>query len=399
VDDGLASAEAAFAEEDDPWGRAILAMLEAWAPRSKVSPDGPAPASVEIRLAAAERAAAGFRRLGAGVLEAWARGLAALALAETGADDAREAALSAESFARSTGTPGARLLAYLAMAAAEPARSDEYSDLAAAMRVETGLLAAPAASPAVPPGVRPWDAPSAAPEEGLRVRTLGRFALEVDGRRVSLDGVKPRARAVLRFLALHVEGGAHREVICEALWPETDAQTGARSLHVAISTLRGAFVAALGPDGARVITRDGDAYRLAVLPESVDLWRFDRALSVGRAARGRGEAVGTAFGLALELYGELLPEDGPAEWVVDHRERCRAGAVEAARAIAEDALAMGDLGAVVRACRSGLAIDRYQDSLWRLLIDAREQAGDAGAASRDRREYAAVLDGLGVLDR
>jgi DNA-binding SARP family transcriptional activator len=398
ADDGLAAADAAFAEavfaeEGDPWGRAILAVLQAWAPAST---SGARPAdTAEVRLAAAERAAVGFRRLGAGVPEAWARGLAALALAEAGADDAREAASSAESFARSTGTPGARLLAYLAMAAAEPARAVEYSDLAAAMRVETGLRAAPA----VPPSVRPWEAPAAAPDEGLRVRTLGGFALESDGRRVSLDGVKPRARAVLRFLALHVEGGVHREVICEALWPETDAQTGARSLHVAISTLRGALVAALGPDGARVITRDGDAYRLAVLPESVDLWRFDRALSAGRSARGRGEAARAAFGLALELYGDLLPEDGPAEWVVDHRERCRAGAVEAARALAEDALAMGDARAVVWACRAGLAIDRYQDSLWRLLIDAREQAGDAGAATRDRLEYAAVLDGLGVLER
>jgi len=34
-------------------------------------------------------------------------------------------------------------------------------------------------------------------------------------------------------------------VICEALWPDSDAQTGARSLHVAISALRGAFVAAV----------------------------------------------------------------------------------------------------------------------------------------------------------
>jgi hypothetical protein len=44
----------------------------------------------------------------------------------------------------------------------------------------------------------------------------------------------------------------------------------------------------------------------------------------------------------------------------------------------------------------GLTHDRYNDPLWRLLIVARERAGDTGAASRDRREYAAVLAGLGV---
>ena len=56
----------------------------------------------------------------------------------------------------------------------------------------------------------------------------------------------------------------------------------------------------------------------------------------------------------------------------------------------------GDYATAVRACRLGLELDRYQDSLWRMLIEAREGAGDTGAASRDRREYAAVLEGLGV---
>ena len=56
----------------------------------------------------------------------------------------------------------------------------------------------------------------------------------------------------------------------------------------------------------------------------------------------------------------------------------------------------GDYATTVRACRFGLEIDRYQDSLWRMLIEARDRAGDAGAASRDRLEYAAVLEGLGL---
>jgi DNA-binding SARP family transcriptional activator len=412
VDDGMAAADAAFAEEDDAWGRAILALIEAWAPRSTLDPDRSSKPLAEVRLVAAERAAAGFRRLGAGVPEAWARGLAALALAETGAEGARDAALGAESFGRATGTPAARLLAYLGMAVADPARARDYVDLAASVRAETGihgpLLALPgigaevgqpsrsAGSTGTDPARRNGVRAAAMPGDGLQVRTLGGFALEIDGRTVSLEGVKPRARAVLRFLSLHVEGGAHREVICEALWPDSDAQTGARSLHVAISTLRGALVAALGPEGARLISRNGDAYRLAVSPESVDAWRFDRALSDARLTRARGDVASALFGLALDLYGHLLPEDGPAEWVVDLRERYRAGAVEAARAIAEEAMAAGDLEAAVRACHSGLAIDRYQDSLWRLLIDARERAGEAGAATRDRREYAAVLDGLGV---
>ena len=70
--------------------------------------------------------------------------------------------------------------------------------------------------------------------------------------------------------------------------------------------------------------------------------------------------------------------------------------VEAAQSLAEGALLAGDHATVVGACRFGLEIDRYQDAFWRMLILARERAGDAGAASRDRREYALVLEALGV---
>ena len=50
----------------------------------------------------------------------------------------------------------------------------------------------------------------------------------------------------------------------------------------------------------------------------------------------------------------------------------------------------------IRVCRRGLELDRFHDPLWRVLIAARDQAGDAGAASRDRREYASILEGLGL---
>ena len=94
----------------------------------------------------------------------------------------------------------------------------------------------------------------------------------------------------------------------------------------------------------------------------------------------------------MALYGgDLLPEEGPAEWVVEPREHYRAAAVEVAREAAEAALLDGDARTAIEACRAGLAIDRYHDPLWRLLIEARQAAGDVSAANRDRREYEAIL--------
>ena len=223
-------------------------------------------------------------------------------------------------------------------------------------------------------------------------------ALEVGGApRIALDGAKPRVRSLFRLLALHAGAPVHREVIQETLWPDADAAAGARSLHVALSALRRLLDDEAAPLGGRLVVRDGDAYHLDVGPDDVDLGRFDRAVPrdgwLGRAARPRPPP----FGEAIDLYtGDLMPEEGPAEWVSERRDHYRARAVEAAQGLAEEALLAGDHATVVRACRFGLELDRYQDAFWRMLILARERAGDAGAAPRDRRDYALVLEALGV---
>ena len=413
----------------DPWGSLFAALVEAWAPTSAGAAADRDP-SGEIRIAAAERAATLARRLGSGVLEALARGLTAFRMAESGAPEARDAALAVESLARATGTAAPRLLAYAALAKASPGRRDEYVLLAENVARETGLRLPPPAVRPAPVGARngaaahPNDVATGAANganghvtlpplardpvagsagggsAGLQVRAFGGFAVESDGQPVALDRVKPRARAVLRFLAVRPGVAIHREVIQEALWPDVDGPTGARSLHVAVSALRGLFSEAMGGDSTRLIAREGDAYRLAVDPDLVDVGRFERHMAQARLARtGSSKASpGTAdFAAALGLYrGDLLPQDGPAEWAVERREHFRREAVEAATIVAEDAFATGDLEEAIRVCRRGLELDRFHDPLWRVLIAARDQAGDPGAASRDRREYASILEGLGL---
>jgi DNA-binding SARP family transcriptional activator len=371
---------------EDPWSEGLLALAEAWTGTG----------DPEDRLASAEAAASRFRRIGAGVLEAWARGLAAVALAEAGRPDARDAALAAESLGRATGTPASRLLAYAAIAVADADRRPEFALMASTLAADIGMTTPLAAEVVV--GVEDVEAAPGGAVPGMtRIRTFGGFGLDVDGRRVPLDGAKPRVRALLRLLAMHAGAPVHREVIQEALWPEADAAAGARSLHVAVSSLRRLLDEVAAPIGGRLVVRDGDAYRLDVPPVAVDLGRFEHAMAEGRAARARNEVSAAAFGLALELYkGDLLPEDGPAEWVAEPRDRYRQQALEAAQGMAEEAMLAGDFALAVRACRIGLGLDRYQDALWRILIQARERAGDAGAAARDRREYATVLEGLGV---
>jgi len=395
----------------EPWAEALLALAAAWAGQH----------GIEDVVDDADAAADAFRRLGAAVPESWARSLAALASGRLGMPDARAAAVGAESLSRATGTPGARALALAAMAALDDGHETDHLLLAEVAVAETGIALpawsrpVPVATMSVGPGRVPNGEANADPlmepiavgrgngvthhRSGVevRVRLLGGCALEVEGRRVALDSAKPRVRSLLRLLALHAGAPVHREVIQEALWPDADAVAGARSLHVALSSLRRLLDEVAAPLDGRLVAREGDAYRLDVGPDDVDIGRFDRAMTSGRAARARGETSAAAFADAIDIYaGDLLPEEGPAEWVSERRDHCRAKAVEAATSLAEEALLAGDHASVVRACRFGIELDRYQDAFWRMLILARERAGEAGAASRDRREYALVLEALGV---
>jgi DNA-binding SARP family transcriptional activator len=227
----------------------------------------------------------------------------------------------------------------------------------------------------------------------IAVRCFGTFALTEGDRPIDLSGVKPRARAVLRMLALHAGRLVHREVLTDALWPESDGDVGKGNLQVAVSTLR----KALG-DNIRV-ERQGDAYRLA-LPAGAtfDLVAFDSLVDEGRASlqSGNAELAIAAYAHALSLYeGDLLSDDGPAEWVVSERERYRGLVVEAALA-ASDLLADRDPSAAMRACEQALRADRYSDALWRTFIRLAEKLGDAATAARARHSYEGVLAELGV---
>ena len=137
-----------------------------------------------------------------------------------------------------------------------------------------------------------------------------------------------------------------------------------------------------------------------VVPEasSIDLLDFDNELAAAHRARAAGDlAAAVLFDHALSLYrGDVLPEDGPADWVTERREACRLAAVDASQALAEMLLEGGDAAGAARVCTTGLRIERYHDPLWRLLISARNQAGDQGAAKAARMGYDKMLAELGV---
>jgi DNA-binding SARP family transcriptional activator len=193
----------------------------------------------------------------------------------------------------------------------------------------------------------------------------------------------------------------HRDVLAATLWPDAEADAALRSLQVAISSLR----VLLEPDGVpkdrqrRLLVRDGEGYRLA-LPRGArcDLREFEAAVAAAKRARSRGDAAAERAALeeALTRYtGDLLPEEGAAEWVVADRDRLRLAAASAAETLARR-LAEADAAAAVEAARRSLELDAYRDSTWRLLVHLHETRGDQAAAHATRERHKKVLEELGV---
>jgi len=140
----------------------------------------------------------------------------------------------------------------------------------------------------------------------------------------------------------------------------------------------------------------GSRCDLAEFEAELRAWRELRSTAPG----GPADAGVAALRRALSLYrGDLLPEDGPAEWVVAERDRLRQEAAEAATALGAAELRRGCPGAAAEALERGLRIDPFRDTAWRLLVGAYDLVGDFAAAARTRRGYARVLADLGVDTR
>ncbi|WP_110852785.1 BTAD domain-containing putative transcriptional regulator [Georgenia satyanarayanai] len=380
-----------------------------------------------------------LRELDAGVLEAWVSAAGALLAAAQELPDAAEQARQAEAHTRSAGVPGAAAIAYAALAATRAEDRDELLTLARTTASTTGLDCRPwawlpdmspwsrdpavarptdadpldpagptpvAASPAGPPASGPSAAsppePDSRPGPVLTVRCFGELQLLVDGQAPDLSGIRPRARTVLRFLAVHAGRPVHRELIADALWGELDPAAAMHNLQVSVSSLRAALEPGVPGRHSSLVVRDGESYMLALGPGSTsDVVVVDEALAAAARAARRGDVAGqrAALGAVLAGYtGDVLPEEGPADWLVPTRERYRTRVAEAAALLAELALAAGDHAEAVRAAQRSVDIDEYRDDAWRTLVAALRAAGEPAAAERAARSYSQVLRELGVAE-
>lgn len=364
----------------DHWGSALAGLLEGL---RAVHDGGLDRSSAESLKEVAET----FHGLGAIVLEVWSRSLLALAQAQQGDPDAHAAALRAESLANTALVEVPKLFVYRALANIDAGRKSQFAELARAIHARTGLAAHFVDEPI----------PVAAfePQPSLTIQCFGEFRIAANSHPLALSNLKPRTRALLRRLCADAGLPVHRDVLQEALWPNADAQTASRNLHVAISSLRQALEPGIARGTSSLLVREGDSYRLVLQPGSqADIRAFELALARSRQASASADFAGAtaafqeAAGIAEK---ELFPEEGSTDWVVQRREKVHGSLRDAARPLAEQLLAAAQPALAAQVCTSALNADRYDDGLWRILIDARETAGDEAGAHRARAEYRRVV--------
>ena len=330
---------------------------------------------------------------GSPTARAWIASL--LALASIGDADAPVLLERAERTAAIARSPGPIALALGARAIVE----GDQPKLRARAReraLEAGMLRLPfpdrwrPARPALQPMAGVGPGPS------VRIRCFGRFAVSLDGIELDLRRMRPQARLVLRVLAASSERPVNRDLLLELLSAEDREPASLHALHVHLSSIRSVFRDA----APQILARQGTAYSLS----TAERWTSDVAEFDASVARARPAIIAADHPLAkwhlraaLDAYqGDLLPEDGAAEWVLGLRDRYVLRAAEAASTLAELELATGDLDAAVTAATRSCDIAPWRDSSWRLLIDAHHRRGDASAARRARSEYRDVLHSLGV---
>ena len=146
----------------------------------------------------------------------------------------------------------------------------------------------------------------------VRIYTLGRFEVEIDGQRLAFARKTPRRlitllKAIVAFGAREV---SERKLI-DTLWPDELGDAAAHSLVVAIHRLRRLL-------GSPEVIQTGDG--CVSLDESLvwtDVEQFERYIA------GPQEDLGVAL-RALDLYhGEFLKEEADLAWTASTRERLR----------------------------------------------------------------------------
>ncbi|MGN5385531.1 BTAD domain-containing putative transcriptional regulator [Streptomyces sp. JL7001] len=226
----------------------------------------------------------------------------------------------------------------------------------------------------------------------VKVRVLGPFRVEVDGRAVGTGG--RLARMVLVQLLLARGTVVPTERIVERLWPTGAPSSAQASLHAYVARLRRVLEPGRPPrTPPRLLVSAPYGYALHLEQDAVDAWLFERRVAAASAPESPAGAAAEGLAAALDAWGgQPYAEFSDEPWTAGERTR-----LEEVHRTARERLAAARLarGQAAQALADAGALTREQplhEEGWRLLalaLWARDRQGDALAALRRARH---ILD-------
>lgn len=241
--------------------------------------------------------------------------------------------------------------------------------------------------PDVPPVTLPiWPWP-------IRIRTLGRFAVEVHDEPIRFSG-KAQKKPLELLQALISFGG--REVaqtrLCEVLWPDADGDAAQRAFNTTLHRLRRLLEneAALQLSAGKLSLNPGVCW--------IDAWALERLAepTAHRATAGSEmhASPNQAADRLVSLYGgAFLANETEQPWLLPARDRLRGKFVQGIESYGQSLEQCGDWSSAVTVYRKGLDADPVAEALYRRLMICHQRLGQVAEAKKVYQLCRATLAG------
>jgi DNA-binding SARP family transcriptional activator len=224
----------------------------------------------------------------------------------------------------------------------------------------------------------------------LEIHLLGPFRIMVDGRPVEGRRFgRRKPKLLVQLLTLQPHHQLHREQVMELLWPDSDPEAAANSLHKAIHMARHALEPELksGADSRFIITQSQQVILRAPQKLWIDVDAFEE-----RAARAVRSADVEAYEAALSLYaGDLLIEDPYEDWAAPRREQLRQVRQDLLSGAAHVYEAEGSYRQSIERLRELLDCDPTNEEVHRRLMRLYALTGNRRQALRQYRQCAETV--------
>lgn len=224
----------------------------------------------------------------------------------------------------------------------------------------------------------------------VRIYTLGKFRIEVDGKSLLYSRKAPRkVLALLKAVIAFGERGVSEQRLVDVLWPEESGEAGHEALTVSLHRLRKLLVY---PDVVQL------SERMISIDRSqcwVDAWALERRMAEDESGSPESHAAGPSI---PHLYGgPFLSDELDFSWAFSMRERLRGQFLRYVARIGRGYEATGKFEEAVLLYQKGIEADNLAEELYQKLMRCYmqlERRAEAMAVYRRLRQTLSVTLGI-----